>query len=153
MNRAAAIAAALLGSLTTSAVAQDVQRCEAPDGKVSYANGPCPAGSRPVRTLPPAAKSNAADQQAAQQRSRQDASKLAIIEGKRKAEDLRAAREQEQARNKAKKEETHCRRLETRVRHAREDFAVATLKKRPEAQRRLKRAEELYAEDCGKAPK
>lgn len=149
----AVIAAAILSIATTPASAQDVQRCETADGKISYANGPCPPGTRAVRTLPPANAPSAADRQAAQQRAKQDAGKLAVIERDQKAQEARAAREQERAENATKKKEAHCRRLATRLRHAQEDLANAPLKKRTEAQRRVKRADELHAEDCGPKPK
>ncbi len=148
MMPAGIVAALLLAAMAQSA-AQDVQRCEAADGKTVYVNGPCPGGTRPVRALPPAQAPNAADQKAAQQRARQDSSKVAEIDRGRKADEARAVREQERAENRLKKKQTHCRRLEARLRVAQEDLAGATLNKRAEAQRRLRRADELFTADCG----
>lgn len=141
-------AAALCAVALTPVGAQDVQRCEAADGKVNYVNGPCPPGWRAVRALPPADRPSTADQQAAQQRARQDAAKAAALDRASNAEQARVAKEQERAENKARKQQAHCRRLEARLRQAQEDLASATLKKRPEAQRRVKRADELYVGDC-----
>jgi hypothetical protein len=138
MRRGVLLAAALL---VTGAQAQTVPRCEAADGTVTSADGPCPAGSKPVRSLAPTTAPSAAEQKAAQ------------AERNRKAEETRLAREQEKAQARAKKQETHCRRLETRLRHAQEDLAGATLQRRTEAQRRVKRADKLYAEDCGRPRK
>lgn len=132
----------------TPAFAQDVQRCEGADGKVIYVNGACPSGSRAVRTLPPAGAPNAADRQAAAERARQDATAVGALQREEKTQAARAAKEQERAENKARKQEARCRRLETRLRLAQEDLANATLKKRPEVERRVKRAEALLAEDC-----
>lgn len=132
-----------------AAAAQDVQRCETAERKVIYVNGPCPAGTTSIRTLAPTAAPGTEEQKAARQRAQQDVQKAAAIERSRKADDAAAARAQEQARARAAKKEAHCRRLETRLRHAQEDLAGATLKKQTEAQRRVKRAEELYAQDCG----
>jgi hypothetical protein len=153
MNPARWLLPGLLAVWTLAAAAQEVQRCESTDGKVSYANGPCPPGTAAVRALPPAGTPSAADQKAAQQRTQQDVRNAAALERARKAEAERAAREQEQAHAKARKKEAHCRRLENRLRDAQEDLAKAKENKRTEAQRRLRRAEDLLAEDCGSAKK
>jgi hypothetical protein len=50
----------------------------------------------------------------------------------------------------AKKQKTHCRRLQTAWRYAQDDLATARSHKRAEAQRRVARAEDLYREDCGR---
>jgi dTMP kinase len=131
------------------ASAQDVQRCEDASGKVSYANGQCPQGTTAVRTLPPAATPSAADRKAAQQRAQQDTRDAAALDRARQAEEQRIAREQEQAQAKAKKQEAQCRRLETRLRQEQNELAIASSNKRAEAQRRVRRAEQAYAEECG----
>jgi hypothetical protein len=148
MNAAAWACAGLLAAWAP-AVAQPVQRCAHADGRITYANGPCPPGSTVVRTLPPAESPSAADRQAAQERARQDGRAAAEIDRRRKADEARAAREQEQALAQAKKKEAHCRRLQSRLRSAQEELAEAPLNKRAEPQRRVKRAEQLYNEDCG----
>jgi hypothetical protein len=153
MSHVPRAAACLAVAAFLPVMAQDIQRCEAPDGRISYANGPCPPGTTAVRTLPPSVAPSAADRQAAQQRARRDAREAVALERTRKAAEERAAREHEQAQAKAKKHEAHCRRLETRLRQAQEELAAATLKKRTEAQRRVKRAEELYAQECGTPPR
>jgi hypothetical protein len=149
MNRFRLLLAALIALAALPAAAQDVQRCEAADGKVSYANGPCPPGSTAMRTLPPAGAPSAADQKAAQQRLQQDARGVAALDRARKAEEDRVAREHELALSKAKKQESQCRRLQASLRYAQEDLASARLHKRAEAQRRVVRAEDRYVEDCG----
>lgn len=149
MNRPHLLLAALLALATLTAIAQDVQRCEGADGKVSYASNACPPGTTAVRTLPPAGTPSAADQKAAQQRAQQALRSAAALDRARQAEEERAAREQEQLLAKARKQETQCRRLLTSLRHAQEDLASARPQKRTEAQRRVARAEDLYLEDCG----
>lgn len=148
MNTARLLLVAVLAFPLTSG-AQDVQRCEAPDGRVSYANGPCPPGTRPVRTLPPAEAPSAADQKSARERSQQAVRNAAALDRARKAEEERLAREQEKEQARAKKQEQHCRRLLSRLHAAQEELVNASPKKRAEAQRRVRRAEELYVEDCG----
>jgi hypothetical protein len=140
---------AVLLTLATPAAAQDVQRCQGADGKVSYANGACPHGTTAVRTLPPAGAPSAADQMAARQRAQQDLRSAAALDRARKADEERADRERQQAMAKAQKLQTQCRRLLTSLLHAQEDLAAARPQKRTEAQRRLARAEDLYRDDCG----
>lgn len=146
MRRGVLLAAALL---VTGAQAQTVPRCAAADGTLTSAEGPCPAGSKPVRTVPPTTAPSAADRKAVPDRAGRDGEQAAQAERNRQAEQTRLAREQQKAQARAKKQETHCRRLQTRLRHAQEDLAGAPLKRRTEAQRRVKRADKLYAEDCG----
>lgn len=133
--------------------AQEVLRCQASDGRVSYAQGVCPPGTTAVRTLPPPGTPSASDQKAAQQRAQQDVSNAAALDRARKADEERAAREQQKALAEAKKQEAQCRRLQTRLRQARDDLAQATPSRRAEMQRRVDRAEALHAEDCGPARK
>lgn len=134
--------------LLPAPAAAQVQRCEGADGKPVYVSGPCPQGTRPIRSLPPTEAPSAAERKAAQQRAHKDAGKAAALERERKAEDLRIAREQQRSAAQAKKDDAHCRRLQTKLRHAQEDLAAAPLAKRADAQRRARRAEEAYAADC-----
>jgi hypothetical protein len=149
MNRSRPLLAALLALTALPALAQDVQRCQGAEGKVSYANGACPPGTAAVRTLPPAGTPSPAEQKAAQQRAQQDVRRAAALDRARKAEEDRAARERQQRSAEARKQEAHCRRLQTGLRHAQEDLADARPHKRIEARRRVARAEDLYREDCG----
>ena len=150
MNRLRLLAALPLALACLSAVAQDVQRCEGADGRIGYTTGACPAGTVAVRTLPATDAPSAAEQKAAQQRAQQDMRHAAAIDRARHAEDERAAREQAQQLALARKQETHCRRLQTSVRHAQEDLAAARANKRSELQRRLARAQDLLREECGR---
>lgn len=151
MSRPRVLLIATLALTAAAAAAQDVRRCESADGKVSYAGGPCPSGSVAVRTLPAAAAPSAADLQAAKLRAQQDMRQAAEIDRARQAEEQRVLRQQEQAQVRAKKQEAECRRLQTRLRQAQEEHAEAKPKKQAEAQRRVRRAEALYLEDCGAA--
>ena len=141
--------AALLALTALPASAQDVQRCQGADGRVSYANQACPAGTTAVRALPPAGAPNAAEQQAARQRAQQDMRRAAALDRARAAEEDRAALERQQLLADARRQEAHCRRLQTGLRHAQEDLAASRSNRRMEMQRRVARAEDLYREDCG----
>ena len=66
--------------LPASAVAQTIQRCEGANGRVSYSNEECPAGTRPVRAVAPAAQPSPEARQEARdraQREREVAQRLA----------------------------------------------------------------------------
>jgi hypothetical protein len=138
-------------ALAQAARAQDVQRCEGPGGKVVYANGPCPPNTTPVRTLPPTDAPTSADQKAARQRGQQDVRSAAELDRARKAEDERMAREDAQVQAQRKKQETQCRRLQSRLDAAQKELADTASSRRVEAQRRVRRAEQLYLEDCAPA--
>jgi len=147
MIAALLVVAAVL--VAQGAAAQELQRCEGPDGKVSYAQGACPDGTRAARALPPAEPPSAADRKAAQQRGQQDVRDAAAIDRTRKAEEEKQARDQAQAQARQAKQEAQCRRLQSRLDAARKELAEAPAKNRTEAQRRVKRAEQLFVEDCG----
>jgi hypothetical protein len=93
---------ALLAASSTCA-AQQVQRCESPDGKVTYSNTKCPDGTSPVRsvnTSPPVAVD---EQKAAKERARRDAAEAKAIDkarAKEETRDQRAAAEQKKAQAK-----------------------------------------------------
>ena len=93
---------ALLAASTASA-AQQVQRCESADGKVTYSNTKCPEGTTPVRsvnTSPPVAVD---EQKAAKERAKRGAAEAKAIDkarAKDEAQDQRAVAEQKKAQAK-----------------------------------------------------
>ncbi len=73
-------------------LAQQVQRCESPDGKVTYSNTKCPDGTTPVRnvnTSPPVAVD---EQKAAKERAKRDAEEAKSIDKARAKETAQAQR-------------------------------------------------------------
>lgn len=148
MSRLRLLPALLTALAALPAMADDVQRCESADGKVTYANSACPPGTTAVRTLPPAGSPSAAERKAAQQRAQQEVRQTAALDRARLAEEQRAARDQERRLAAASKLASHCRRLQTNLRYAQEDLAGRKYR-RVEAQRRVARAEDLYRQDCG----
>jgi hypothetical protein len=68
----------------TAASAQSIQRCQAPDGSVSYSNTECPAGTKAVKALAPAAQPTSEAQTAAQERVQRDKDLAKAIEQQRK---------------------------------------------------------------------
>ncbi len=154
--RAATVAAMLVGALllapgagrSLAADSDAVQRCEAADGKVTYANGPCPEGARAVRSLPPDAAPNAADKRAAQERTLKAKKVLQAQERIEQNNQLKAQREKSALDNKAQALARDCGKLSLKVRFAREDLDRAALGKRPEFERKLTRAQENYEKSC-----
>ena len=140
----AAIAAAVLFRVPL-ALAQEVQRCESPEGKVTYSNSSCPPGTQSVRKIEPDAGPSAADQKAARDRAQQHSRELDKLDKQRQKEEEKAARDRAAAESKQAKRDAECRKLDARVQTAREEFETATLQRRQEADRRLRHAEEQAA--------
>jgi hypothetical protein len=73
-------------------LAQQVQRCESPDRKVTYSNTNCPEGTTPVRsvnTSPPVAVD---EQKAAKERAKRDAEQAKAVDKARAKEETQAQR-------------------------------------------------------------
>ncbi len=73
-----------------AAPAQQVQRCESPDRKVTYSNTNCPEGTTPVRnvnTSPPVAVD---EQKAAKERAKRDAEQAKAVDAARAKEEAQA---------------------------------------------------------------
>jgi hypothetical protein len=145
--RLAALAAVFAGGAFCAlpAFGQTVQRCETPEGKVTYSNTTCPAGTETVRKIEGDPAPNAADQKAARERAQQHSRELDKLERQRQKEEEKAARERAAADAKQAKRDAECRKLEARVRAAREEFETATLARRQAMDRKLRLAEEQAA--------
>jgi hypothetical protein len=128
-----------------AATAQPVQRCESPDGKVTYSNSTCPAGTEPVRKVESDPGPSAADQKAARERAQQRSRELDKLERQRQNEETKAARARAAAEAKEARHEAECRKLDARVRAARSEYESATLQRRQQADRKLRLAEEQAA--------
>ena len=134
------------GALSTgAATAQQVQRCESPEGKVTYSNSTCPDGTQTVRKIEQDSGPSAADQKAARERAQQHSRELDKLERQRQKEEEKAARERASAEAKQAKHDADCRKLDARVRAAREEFENATLQQRQQADRKLRLAEDQAA--------
>ena len=142
---AAVVAAVLLCAAPATAPAQQVQRCESPEGKVTYSNTQCPDGTQAVRKIEPDPAPSAADQKAARERAQQHSRELDKLERQRQKDEEKAARDRATAESKQAKRDAECRQLETKVRLAREEFDNATLEQRQRADRKLRQAEDQAA--------
>lgn len=143
VTRAAFFAAASLHFAAASA--QTVQRCESPEGKVTYSNTTCPTGTSSVKKIEPDPGPTEADQKAARDRAQQHSRELDKLERQRQKDDEKAARARAAAEARQTKKEAECRKLDARVRAARAEFEDATLARRQQADRKLRLAEEQAA--------
>jgi len=143
-----AAAAALLAADALSAgvaTAQQVQRCESPEGRVTYSNSTCPDGTQAVRKIEQDPGPSAADQKAARERAQQHSRELDKLERQRQKDEEKAARERASAEAKQAKHDAECRKLDAHVRAAREEFENATLQRRQQADHKLRLAEDQAA--------
>jgi len=145
MKRALLAAIALV---SVSAEAQ-VMRCEAADGKVTYAQTNCPVGTQPVRTLGAPGKPAPEGERAATERAPTDAKAPDRVEREGKAGEARLAEPQKPDRFRAAARARTCKHLALRVTQAKEDAATAPLNREADAQRRLKMAQENHELECG----
>ena len=127
------------------AFSQQVQRCESPEGKVTYSNVPCPDGTQAVRKIESDPAPNAADQKAARERAQQHSRELDKLERQRQKEEEKAARERASAESKQAKHDAECRKLDAKVKVARDEFDNASLDQRQRADRKLRLAEDQAA--------
>jgi Domain of unknown function (DUF4124) len=106
-KRAGALGLAV-AMLAMPAAAQNVQRCESRDGKVTYSNTTCPDGTsavRAVNTSPPVAVD---EKKAAKDRARKDAADAKAIDQTREKEDAKAERAAADERKTQEKARQHC---------------------------------------------
>ncbi len=134
--------------ITGYAFAQGVQRCESPDGKVTYANVECPPGTQSVRKLDDATPPSAVDQKDAKERLARDAKQVEGIERLRKQAEAKQARDRATAEEKARKKAAECKKLDLKSREAKEDFERAALAKKADAERKFKRADAMFRLNC-----
>lgn len=150
MKRGAGAFVIVTACLAGAAGAQTVHRCEGADGKVTYSNTACPPGTQAVRNIEPAPPPPAIDQKAARERTQRYAREVERLESERRKQEEQAQRQRAAAQEKARRKQAECRRLQARVEDARAAFEKATLAKRQEADRRLRRAQAQYDAACGK---
>jgi hypothetical protein len=144
-----------------TASAQQVQRCEGKDGKVTYSNTQCPEGTAPVRRVNTDPPLRVEDQQAAKDRARKDAAEVKQIEKERaqqEAIEQRAAIEQKK--NEAKEQKQKDAKAQQTCDRARRDLDKArsmraalyaqatTVERMQKADREISRREADVARDC-----
>lgn len=146
MRRVLAVALVAGLGCAVSAGAQSVQRCETPEGKVTYSNAAdCPAGTTPVKKIERDPGPTPEDQKAAKLRAQQHSRELDKLERQKQKEEDKAARERAAVEAKLARREAECRKYDARVRAARADLETATLAQRQALDRKLRTAENQAA--------
>jgi hypothetical protein len=137
----------LFACAATTAHAQ-ATRCEAPDGKITYVNGGCPAGTRAAKSVGAAPPASDADRKAAEARAAADRKQAEALSKQQRAADEKLAKERAAQAARDKKQTQECAKLELKRRHAQEDYDRAPPKSKDSAQVKLRRAGEAYAAMC-----
>jgi hypothetical protein len=83
----------LTALLSADLSAQSIQRCESPGGSITYSNADCPPGTRPVRSLAPAAQPSPEARAAAADRARRETERAAAYEEQRQKQQAEAAQD------------------------------------------------------------
>jgi hypothetical protein len=97
MNRSMALLALPLGfALSGSGLAQQIQRCEGPGGKITYSNADCPEGTQPIKALQAAPAPTSEAQQAARERAARDAQAVRQLADQRRSQQSAASQQQQQ---------------------------------------------------------
>ncbi len=142
----------LVPLLLTLAVAQtahaEIQRCEGPDGKITYSNESCPQNTKAVRkvdTRPPVVETEI---KAAKTRAQREAEEAKALDRQREAEEKSQARAREAARKKEEKQEQECNKLRIALNKAKEAVETSTLNKRAEKEKKLERAQDAFDKEC-----
>lgn len=105
--------ALVLTALHAAAAATTVQRCETADGKVTYSNTQCPAGTSPTRKVDTAPPVSVDEQKAAKERARQDSQAARQVD---KQAEKQAEKQRAQEQSKTAKDATDRKKTETRTR-------------------------------------
>lgn len=147
---ATALACTLVAGATA---AQTVQRCEAADGRVTYSNTECPAGTQPVRKVNTDPPVRVDEQAAARARAKKDAAEAAKIDKEHAAAQARYERNAKDRRKREAKAVTACERARREVERARAARTVLvertyTAQQLQKTDREIARREDIAARDC-----
>lgn len=117
------------------------------EGKTTYSDQPCTQGLQ--SRLDNLEKPNPAVIAEALQQSKRERVQLKELGKQRAQTDAQYARQERKLLQEHAKKRKACRALERRKRWAEEDAAAASAKSVPSAQRKARRAGELFDEECG----
>jgi hypothetical protein len=134
-------------------LAQQVQRCESPDGKVTYSNTKCPDGTSPVRsvnTSPPVAVD---EQKAAKERAKRDADEAKAIDKARAKEETQVQRAAADQKKAQAKDRERCEKTKRDLAKAMDTRAElhhkpATIQQMQKADSDIAKREAEVARDC-----
>lgn len=148
------VAAVLAAALAATALqAQEVQRCEAADGRVTYSNAACPAGSRPVRSVNTSPPVQLDEQRAAQARAKKEIATADKLERERAAAQAQQERLAAQRKKETAKTASGCERAKRELTVARNSRAALdqrafTVPQVDKAEREITRREQAVAKAC-----
>jgi hypothetical protein len=148
------LAAVFAAALAAAAVqAQEVQRCEGADGRVTYSNAACPAGSRPVRSVNTSPPVQVDEQRAAQARAKKEIATADKLERERAAGQTKQERLDAQRKKEAAKVAVGCERAKRELAVARKsrealDQRAFTVPQVDKAEQEIARREQAVAKDC-----
>ena len=151
-------ALASFGLIAVVSAQTTVQRCESKDGRVTYSNTQCPAGTSPVRKVNTEPPVSTDDRKAAQDRAKKEGSEAKQIDKERAQDDERDKRKSEErlkadlkADAKAQERCERARRDLERAKNTRAeltDRSASTAERIEKAERDITRRESEVAKDC-----
>ena len=138
-----------------ASAADTVHRCEGKDGKVTYSNTECPAGTQPVRKVNTDPPVSIEEQKAAKDRAKRDTDEAKQIDKQRKTDDAKTERESADKSKVEAKDRERCdkaRRDLDKARSARAELSaqVATIAQIQKADADVKRREDENAKACAR---
>lgn len=94
MNRSMALL--VLVAFSGSGLAQQIQRCEGPGGRITYSNTDCPEGTKPIKALQAAPAPTSEAQQAARERAARETRAVQELADQRRTQQTAASLQQQQ---------------------------------------------------------
>jgi hypothetical protein len=91
--RTAVFLAFLFTLLLPALHAQSIQRCESADRSITYSNTECPPGTKPVRSLAPAAEPSPEAREAAAARLKRETDQATVLENQRRQQQAQVERD------------------------------------------------------------
>ena len=147
--------AALAVLACSTAIAQtSVQRCESKDGKVTYSNTQCPAGTTPVRKVNTDPPVSVEEKRAAEQLARKESAAAKQAERDHAKDEAREKKQAEERAKTAAKARERCERALHDVDRARAtraeltDRSALSVDAMQKADREITRREALAAKEC-----
>jgi hypothetical protein len=138
--------AALLSAPTLAAA--QIQRCEGPDGKVTYSNESCPTGTKLIKNVDTRPQVTEADAKSAKTRAQREAEEAKAIDKQRADEEQSLARARDAARKKEEALERECNKKRIVVNKAKEAVESSALNRRAELEKKLERAQADFDKSC-----
>jgi L-alanine-DL-glutamate epimerase-like enolase superfamily enzyme len=131
-----------------------VQRCESRDGKVTYSNTQCPAGTAPVRKVNTDPPVSVEEKRAAEQLAKKESAAAKQVDRDHAKDEAREKKQAEERAKAAAKARDRCERARHDVERARAtrgeltDRSALSVDAMQKADREIARREALAAKEC-----